>query len=188
MEWLIKEQGKQVVIEVRYKDKGDGLYKAYAIGENGSFLLGTLIPENGNLCLRRTLTVDGLKRYGVWPVKGVECRMTHPFQETVPTIPWVDDVLRCSARRLPRHTVRRNGSGFVLSVPFDPRRPFPLIPLFCLSRVEHGRLLFFFLADGTPHIFRAEGNNRRETNTEGGKRDGKLDHQGAGCAGRSAGF
>ncbi len=149
------EQGPRAAIEVRCDDKGDGLYKAYAIGPNGSFLLGTLMPENGKLFLRRTLTVDSLKRQGVWPVKGVECRLSHPFQNRPTAIPWPDEILRRSARRLPRHTVQRSGAGFTLTVPFDPRTPFPLTPLFCLSRVENGRLIFSFREDGTPYIFSA---------------------------------
>lgn len=188
VEWSVAEQGPRAVIEVRCSDKGDGLYKAYAVGANGVFLLGTMMPENGNLCLRRTLTVDSLKRKGVWPVKLVECRMIHPFQGAVPVIPWVDEVLRCSARRLPRHTVRCSGEGFVLSLAFDPRAPFPLVPLFCLSSVDSGRLLFFFRADGTPYIFGRDGKDKKEIDPKGGKSCGKSDHQGTGCAGRSAGF
>ena len=55
VEWSVKEQGLQVVIEVWCDDKGDGLYKAYAVGAGGSFLLGTMMPESGMLCLRHSI-------------------------------------------------------------------------------------------------------------------------------------
>ena len=182
------EQGPRAVIEVQCSDKGDGLYKAFAVGANGSFLLGTMMPENGRLCLRRTLTLDSLKRQGVWPIKRVECRMTHSFQKAAPVIPWADEILRRCAGRLPRHTVQRSGEGFVLIVPFDPRGPFPLTPLFCLSRVENGRLIFSFREDGTPYIFQADGKDRKEDDSQRREQHGKSDHQGVGCTGGSAGF
>ena len=188
MEWSVTEQGSRAVIEVRCKDKGDGLYKAFAVGMNASCLLGTLLPENGTLCLRRTLSIDSLKRQGVWPVKTVECRLSHPFSGAAATIPWTDEVLRRSACRLPRHTVRRNGEDLLLILPFDPRVPFPLTPLFCLSRVENGRLIFSFRQDGTPYIFRPDGKDRKETDSQRREHHGKSDHQGTGGAGRSAGL
>ena len=188
MEWSVTEQGPRVVIEVQCGDKGDGLYKAYAVGERGTCLLGTLMPEGGNLVLRRTLTTDSLKRQGVWPVRKVECRLCHRFHSDPPVIPWCDEVLRRSARMLPRHTVQRRGDGFVLIAPFDSRAPFPLIPLFCLSRVENGRLFFSFHGDGTPYIFQAEGKNSREADSQRREQYGKSDHQRTERAGRSTGI
>lgn len=150
MEWSVREQGLQAVIEVRCADRGDGLYKARAVGAHGSALLGTLLPERGELFLRRTLSIDSLKRQGAWPVRCVECCMTHSFTNEVLSVPWTDEVLRRCAVKLMRHRVRRTECGFTLSLPYDPRAPFPLTPLFCLSRVEAGCLIFYFEADGTP--------------------------------------
>ena len=188
MEWSVTEQGPRAVIEVCCADQRDGLYKAYAVGSNGSCLLGTLMPENGRLFLRRILTTDSLKRQGIWPIKGVECRLYHPFSSNGPVIPWPDEVLRRSARNLPRHTVQHSREGFVLIVPFDPRAPFPLTPLFCLSRVENGRLFFSFRGDGTPYIFQPDGKDRKEADSQRREHHGKSDHQGTGCAGGSAGL
>ena len=188
MEWSVAEQGSRAVIEVQCRNKGDGLYKAYAAGEKGSFLLGTLMPEKERLVLRRTLSVDSLKRQGVWPVTRVECRLVHSFHGNPTVIPWIDEILRGSAGRLSGHSAHRSAEGFVLTAPFDPRRPFPLVPLFCLSRVENGRVFFSFRKDGTPYIFRSDGKNRKEIRQEGGDPYGKSDHQGTGRAGGSAGF
>ena len=164
MEWRIQEQGPRVVVEVWREDDGAGLYKAYAVGPTGRCLLGTLIPENGRLFLRRTLTADSLKRQGVWPVTGVEVVLTHAFQDPAPVVRWEDPVLRRAAEHLPRHTVQRAGEGVSLSFPFDPRTPFPLIPAFCFARVESGRLIFFFRANGMPYISSETGKDRGEVN------------------------
>ena len=162
MEWRIQEQGPRVVVEVWREDDGAGLYKAYLTGPAGRCLLGTLIPEGGRLFLRRTLSTDSLKRQGVWPVMGVEEVMACSFREDAPRIIWEDPVLRRSAEHLPRHTARREGDGFTLSFPFDPRAPFPLVPAFCFARVEGGRLIFSFQKDGAPYIFPGTGNAREE--------------------------
>ena len=187
VEWSLKEQGPRATIEVFCKDPEDGLYKAWAVGQ-GRCLLGTMLPEGGKLYLRRTLSIDSLKRQGVWPIRAVECRLSHPFAGAAPPIPWADEVLRRSAFRLPRHTVWRSEGGFVLSLPFDPRTPFPLVPLFCLSRVENGRLIFFFREDGTPYIFQPDGKDRKETDSQRRETYGKSDHQGTGRTGRSVGL
>ncbi len=163
MEWNVKEQGPRAVVEVWRKDDGEGLYKAYLTGPAGRYLLGTLMPEGGRLFLRRTLSIDSLRRQGVWPVRQVAEELVCSFREQTPAMEWEDEVLRRCARRLPRHTVRREGEDVFLSFPFDPRAPFPLVPVFCFARVENGRLIFSFHPGGVPYIFQGEGKNREET-------------------------
>ena len=160
MEWRVQEQGPRAVVEVWREDDGAGLYKAYITGQSGRCLLGTLMPENGRLFLRRTLTVDSLKRQGVWPVTGVEEIMACSFRESAPVVCWEDPVLRRAARDLPRHTVRRVRDGFALSFPFDSRSPFPLIPAFCFARVEGGQLILSFQKNGMPYISSGGGADR----------------------------
>ena len=70
----IREEGLQAVISARAADDGAGLYKLHLLGKGDSLLLGTLIPENGALCLRRTIPVDQLRRRGLWPPAGAEAR------------------------------------------------------------------------------------------------------------------
>ena len=162
MEWRVREQGPRAVVEVRREDDGAGLYKAHAVGPSGRCLLGTLVPENSGLLLRRTLSIDSLRRQGAWPVTGVEVVLTHAFQDPAPVVRWEDPVLRRAAEHLPRYTVRREGEGFALAFPFDPRAPFPLLPAFCFARVEGGRLIFFFRANGLPYIPSETGKDRGE--------------------------
>lgn len=188
MEWNVKEQGPRVIIEVWRKDDGEGLYKAYLAGPGGRCLMGTLMPEGGRLFLRRTLSIDSLRRQGVWPVRQVVEELVCSFRERPPAIEWEDEVLRRCAQRLPRHTVRREGEGFSLSFPFDPRAPFPLVPVFCFARVEGGRLIFSFHQGGVPYIFPGEGKNREEVETQRREYHGKPDHGGAPRAGGPAGI
>ena len=166
MEWTVAEQGPRVVVEVRQENKEDGLYKACAVGPWGNCMLGTLMPEGQKLFLRRVLSIDSLKRQGVWPIKMVECRLVHSFRNDTPAIPWADEILCRSARALPRHIVRRDREGFSIVTQFDPRAPFPLTPLFCLSRVEGGWLIFSFREDGTPYIFQSGGKDSKEADSQ----------------------
>lgn len=175
-------------MEVWRRDDKEGLYKAYLTGAGGRLLLGTPAPENGRLYLRRTLTVDSLKRHGVWPVRGVEEEQVCSFHQDSGPLRWTDPVLRRAAKTLPRHTFHRSKEGFTLSFPFNIHAPFPLTAVFCFGRVEGGQLIFSFREDGFPYIPLHRGENKGEVHSKEGKPHGKSDHQGAGSAGRSAGL
>lgn len=162
LEWNVREQGTRVIIEVRKRDKGNGLYKAWAVGVTGKCLLGTLIPEEGWLTLHRTMPVDSLKIRGAWPIRRVEEELVYSFQEQLVMIQWEDEVLRQSTHNMPQCTMRKEGDGFTLYFPFDPHMPFPLLPVFCFARVENGRLVFSFLKGGIPNIFQNHGKDKKE--------------------------
>lgn len=157
MKWSITEQGARVQAEVWRADAGDGLYKAYLVGSGGQFLLGTLMPEGGQLHLKRSLSLDSLKRQGAWPVQRVREELVCSFREPPQGILWEDDVLRRSARKLPPHLMQKNENGFTLSFPLDPCAPFPLTPAFCFARVENARLLFSFCENGSPYVPQGKG-------------------------------
>lgn len=187
MKWKVTEQGSRAVIEVWRENNGVGLFKAYIKGPAGRFQLGTLIPERGGLYLRRTLSVDTLKRQGVWPIRKIEEELVYSFQEQSGQIEWKDEVLRRCVRKLPQYTLSRNGEIISFVFRFDPRSIFPFVPIFCFARVENGRLIFSFYKDGTPYIFQKKGNDREEANEQRREQYGKSDHQGAQRTGRSAG-
>ena len=150
VEWTVQEQGPRAAVEVWRPDDGRGLYKAWAAGPGGRCLLGTLVPEGNTLRLRRVLSVDSLRRQGAWPVERVEEELAWTFFPQQRQVTFEDPVLRRSAADLPPHTVRWTADGFSLTFPYDPNRPFPLTPAFCFARVEGGRLVFSFRADGMP--------------------------------------
>ena len=58
-----RQEGPRVRLQVRREADGRGLYKAWLRGDGGgACLLGTLIPEGGELQLCRTLSVEELER------------------------------------------------------------------------------------------------------------------------------
>lgn len=150
MEWTVREQGANAVIDVWREDDGKGLFQVYIVGNRSTCPLGTLAPEKGKLHLRRTLLVERLRGKGCWPVRSIREEMVCSFQN--PQLRWEDAVLRRSAQNLPRHTLQREGEGFSLSFPFDARAPFPLTPVFCFARLAGERLIVSFHAGGVPYV------------------------------------
>ena len=153
----------RAVAEVRRAEDGRGLYKAYLRGPSGRALLGTLAPEAGELRIRRTLTLDSLKRQGAWPPVGGETELAFPFAAAPPqgwrqvdpgSLSFGEEVLRSMAVRQGETLFRAEGAGFALAYPFSCARPFPLPALFCLARtvVLAGEryILYRFGADGWP--------------------------------------
>ena len=160
----VSEDGPRAVVEARLPEEGRGLYKAYLIGEAGRFLLGTLIPERGVLTLRRTLSVDQLRRQGVWPPTGGEAVLAvspHPLpagwhRADCPEAEISDLLVRGWVAALGGALLRREESGFSLALPWTVGQAFPLPPLFCLARLERldGQccLVFFFDGQGRPSL------------------------------------
>lgn len=160
---FIREENGLVCFEAVRPDDGRGLYKVWLRGGAGRMLLGTLVPEGGGLRLCRRVSKATLERGGCWPVSGGECVMAFAFekeaggwrQENCPERLFKDESLRhmVAGRGV---LLRRETDGFCLGVRFDPGRPFPFAPLFCLARVEQvqGTLhaLFCFDRDGNPLV------------------------------------
>lgn len=155
----LREEGTLVQVQAARPNDGRGLYKVWLQGPGGRLLLGTLVPEQGELRLRRRLRRGELERQGCWPVTGGETVLAFAFergtwlQEERPERLVKDVVLR-QALRGQTMLLRRGEGGFWLAAPFDTRRPFPLTPLFCLAKSERveGRshVVFFFDREGNP--------------------------------------
>ena len=167
----IREEGLQAVISARAADDDERLYKLQLIGKGDSLLLGTLIPENGALCLRRTIPVDQLRRRGLWPPAGAEVRLAYAFgrergggerppqgwtREDHPARLMGERLLRECAAPLKGGLTRREGEGFVLALPWEPGGPFPMTPLFCFASAERvegrGYAVFHFTGKGCPRL------------------------------------
>lgn len=183
----MSERGGQAVIDVWKEDDASGLYKAYIKGSTGQFLLGTMLPEKGRLHLRRTVSIDDMKRRGVWPIRRIEAELVYSFRERSVQIEWRDEILRQCVWRLPQHTVCRTDEGVTFEFRFDTHLPFPFVPVFCFAQVESGRVFFSFRRDGSPYIFQKKGNDRGEANQQRREQYGKSDHQGTRRAGRPIG-
>ena len=167
----IREEGLQAVISARAADDGAGLYKLYLLGKGEGLLLGTLIPENGALRLRRTIPVDQLRRRGLWPPAGAEVRLAYAFgqergtaerppqgwtREDQPARLMGERLLKESAAPLKGGLTRREGEGFVLALPWEPGGAFPLTPLFCFATAQRldgrGYAVFRFTGRGCPRL------------------------------------
>lgn len=166
--WLLcRETGGRAELTMEVPGGSRGLYRGYVLGERGLMDLGTLLPEGNVLRLRRTFPVERLRSQGCWPVTGGRVQMTYAFTGparccSAPglegTGPSGDPVSPGPGAgpggpgRGRGMLCRRQDETFCLAYPWDPRRPFPLTPAFCLARVK--------LLRGQPHVifrFRPEG-------------------------------
>lgn len=153
-----REEGACVHLEaVRPLDE-QGLYKVWLRGgRNGRCLLGTMVPEQGALRLRRTLSRQDLAQRGCWPLLSGESVLAFSFQERPrdrQSESWKpygpkekrlpDPVLSACLERGEPPLFRPREEGFQLAVPFAPSKPLTLAPLFCLGRVAK--------INGTPYI------------------------------------
>lgn len=141
----LRQDGPRVHIEAERPQDGKGLYKVWLHGDQGGkLLLGTLVPEDGALRLRRTLSVSALERAGCWPRFRAEADLAFAFGspsggrwycEQHPDRLVADPVLRA---RLQGAMLCRKGpeGSFALSAPFRTDRPVRLPALFCFSQVE----------------------------------------------------
>ena len=75
----VQADGLRAVLTAERASDSRGLYKAYLRGPTGRAPLGTLAPENGQLRIRRTLTLDALERQGAWPPVGGELELAFAF-------------------------------------------------------------------------------------------------------------
>ena len=75
-----REEGSSVLFQAQSEKREDGLYKVYITFETEEFLLGTLVPEQGGLYLKRRLSRKELEDKG-WPIlRGAEGRLAFHFE------------------------------------------------------------------------------------------------------------
>lgn len=160
-----REEGSSVLFQAQSEKREDGLYKVYITFETEEFLLGTLVPEQGGLYLKRRLSRKELEDKG-WPIlRGAEGRLAFHFESEAAGECWspagdldclLKDPVLLGAGVISGALICHEESGFRLAVPFDPIRPFPLVPLICLGREMKregtGYLCFDFDRTGNPQI------------------------------------
>ena len=134
--------GARTEIIASMDDPGDGLYRAFLLGERGELALGVLAPEGGRLGVCRRLYNRDVASLGKL-LRG-EGRRSFRFEEAGPCWRETD----CPAqlfhsrflierlRPFGRAWWRREGSVLLLALLLEEGRPFPLEFLFCLGRVQ----------------------------------------------------
>lgn len=159
-----RTRGNQVEVSMILNPPGPGLYRGILCGKNGRMDLGTLLPEGEGLRLSRTLTLDHLTRCGCWPITGGRAELRYAFGAKKYPQGWeeVHHLSRLFSDPILAEAVentalfRRDGDGFSLAFPWEPKAPFPMTPAFCFARAEHleGRtwVIFSFQADGWPVV------------------------------------
>ena len=148
-EVILCPQGARTEVRCSLADPGDGLYRAYLLGEQGELALGVLAPEGGQLALCRRLYVRDLEALG--PLLRGEARRSFRFRDgpgdaqppqscwhetRCPAMLFQSRFLQNRLRPIGRAWWRRAGVLLVLALPLEEGRPFPLEALFCLGRVQ----------------------------------------------------
>ena len=138
-ELVVEREGLYVRFTARGKLPDSSLWCAWMVGERGELRLGVLEPEGerGAVCRRfsareaesrgRILRCE-LRRAGEEPV--VWTAVGNPGE--LFCVQWLKDRLMGAEGAL---TCRKDGRR-LLALPWDKRRPFPLVPLFCLGRLQ----------------------------------------------------
>ena len=151
--------GTRVEIHASMGDPGDGLYRAFLIGERGELPMGVMAPEGGRMCVCRRVYHKDLDALGTL-VRG-EARRSFLFEnpgngwrETCcPAQLFQDKFWIERLRPFGRGLWRREGDALLLDLPLAKGKPFPLDFLFCLGRVEcvEGvRCVVYWFREGEP--------------------------------------
>lgn len=130
----------------------EGLWCAWAVGEQGELRLGVLEPVGERAEIRRrfsgqmTAPLGRLRQGELRPAGGGGVPWeAEPAPERLFRTPWLRQQLQGAQGVL----TRREGEGRrALALPYDPKRPFPLVPLFCFARLRclgEGRYVVYVL-------------------------------------------
>lgn len=133
-------EGPRTTIRASMEDPGDGLYRAWLVGERGELALGVMEPVGGKLCARRR--VYSREITGLGPLRRGEARCSFrfggesPWRETgCPAGLFRSEFLQSRLRRFGRAWHRREGERLELALPLEKTEPFPLEALFCLGKL-----------------------------------------------------
>lgn len=155
--------GARTEIAAQMDDPGDGLYRAFLLGERSELPLGVLAPEDGRLTVCRRLYNRDVAALGKL-LRG-EARRSFRFEETglcwretcCPAQLFHSWFLIDRLRPAGRGWWRREGSVLLLALPLEEGKPFPLEALFCLGRiqrVEGSRCVVYAFREEEPVFWR----------------------------------
>lgn len=130
--------------DLRCPQMEQDIWCAWAVGEQGELRVGILEPQGQEWVIRRRFS-DGMTQPLGRLVRG-EIRTANAgakhweplcSPETVFRTPWLRRSLQGSGAVL----VRQEEGRLLLAIPYDPAKPFPLVPLFCFAKLcrIHGK-------------------------------------------------
>lgn len=158
---LVREAGDRVDIQFAVRDDKLGLYKAWIQGNGLPFALGTLMPEQGEMRLKRNLPRDRLIQQDCWPIQTAGVYVSHRFgeqahpqwqQEPNPAQRFGQNPLFASlvaGEKGCMVCLGQKQGQWKLAVPFHVQKPFALTPIFCFCQVQKigGKTYGVFLFD-----------------------------------------
>ena len=136
---------------------GEGLWCAWAVGDQGELRLGVLEPRGDRASIRRRFSDRLTAPLG--RIQWGEIRAAHPAAAGEWAI-LTEREMRTFPPRLRRELAgtsgilfSREGERRLLAAPYDPARPFPLERFFCFARVRRigGRSYAVYAFDGGGH-------------------------------------
>ena len=152
-ELTVTEEGLYTCFDCACRLPGEGIWCAWAVGADGQLRLGVLEPEGRRGRIRRrfsrqmTAPLGKLLRGEVRPAadRAEEWEPFSPQKHALRT-PWLRQALAGTGGVLTRWA---DGKRW-LAVPWDPSRPFPLVPIVCFAvlRRIRDRDYAVFVLDG----------------------------------------
>ena len=136
-ELMTEQESLYTVFSVRCRLPGEGLWCAWAVGEQGELRIGVLEPMDNCAGIRRkfshrmTEPLGRLLRGELRPTESPLEKWTMGIQPPFRT-PW----LRQQMESLTGIRSRFADGRRYVAIPYDARKPFPLTPLFCLARIR----------------------------------------------------
>ncbi|MCI9121178.1 MAG: hypothetical protein HFG00_06590 [Oscillibacter sp.] len=136
----------------------DGLWCAWAVGEQGELRLGVLEPLGGQGTIRRRVSrrtaapLGRIRQGEIRPLDAPPPEVWEPVPE--PEQLFCSPGLRQRLKGLPGVLSRKTEDRRFVAIPYDRSRPFPLVPLFCFASLgkigEKSYLLFCFDGEERP--------------------------------------
>ncbi len=155
-------EGLYIRFSARCPLPGEGLWRAWAVGDRGELCLGILEPEGrqGAVCRRfsqqSAAPLGHLLRGEVRPAwaREPEDWAPAPVPDQLFRVPWLRQRLRGAQGAL----TRRTGEVRYLALPYDKGRPFPLTTLFCfasLREIRTGTFVVYAFDKGERPVFQS---------------------------------
>lgn len=130
----IEEEGERLVVSLRCREDDRGLFRGYLVCPGGEVPLGLLEPRDRTLWLQRRLLREELRPLG--RPKEVRLGMSYAFAGAWQDLRDPAAFAGAAGETLSEDTLwRQAGSLRQLALPYDPKRPFPLVRLFCFARI-----------------------------------------------------
>jgi len=132
----MEKEGLYTCFSVRGRLPKDSLWSAWIVGEAGELRLGVLEPCGEYAEIRRQYSERMIKPLGA--VHRGEIRKVQPESSMVKRkehLPFRTLWLREMLQRMEQYQIRQQEDHYYLAIPFKVNKPFPLPPIFCLSRI-----------------------------------------------------